>query len=58
MFIPWGGPQVGDPVPLVAAWGSSSCAEASSSSDSENSSSKSLASAPDYESCQQPEFHL
>jgi hypothetical protein len=59
MFLPWGGPQVGDPPPLVAAWGSSSCAKASSSSsDSENSSSKSLASAPDSESVQQPEFHL
>jgi len=32
MFLPSGGPQVGDPLPLVAAWGSSSCAEASCSS--------------------------
>ena len=36
MFLPWGCPQVGEPPPLVAVWGLSSCAEAScSSSDSE-----------------------
>ena len=50
MFLPWGSPQVGDHPPLLAAWGSSSCAEASCSLDSENSSSKSLASAPNSES--------
>ena len=57
MFLHWGGPQVSDPLPLVAAWGSSSCAEASYSSlDSENSSSKSLALAPDSESVSNQTF--
>ena len=56
---PSGGPQVGDPPPLVAAWGSSSCVEAScSSSNSENLSSKLLASAPDSESVSPTRIHL
>ena len=69
VFLPWCGPQVGDPPPLFATFGSSSteaccccccccccfCCCCSSSSSS-NWSSISLASAPDWSHCQQPEI--